>query len=55
VPWSTPFEDPIRSSRGTNERADLPTSKVFADAAAAEAWFEENDPEGVAFDYEILE
>jgi hypothetical protein len=29
--------------------------KVFADADAAETWFEENDPEGVAFEYEVLE
>jgi len=29
--------------------------KVFANADAAEAWFEENDPEGVAFEYEIIE
>jgi hypothetical protein len=29
--------------------------KVFADADAAEAWFVENDPEGVAFEYEVLE
>jgi hypothetical protein len=29
--------------------------KVFANAAAAETWFEENDPEGVAFEYEVLE
>jgi len=29
--------------------------KVFADADAAEAWFAENDPEGVAFEYEVLE
>ncbi|MEH2608750.1 hypothetical protein [Bradyrhizobium sp. AZCC 1693] len=26
--------------------------KVFADVDAAEKWFEENDPEGVAFEYE---
>jgi hypothetical protein len=26
--------------------------KVFA---TAEKWFEENDPEGVAFDYKVLE
>jgi hypothetical protein len=25
--------------------------KVFANADAAEAWFAENDPEGVAFEY----
>jgi hypothetical protein len=29
--------------------------EVFANADAAEAWFAENDPEGVAFEYEILE
>ena len=29
--------------------------KVFANAAAAETWSEENDPEGVAFEYEVLE
>jgi hypothetical protein len=29
--------------------------KVFADEEAANRWFEENDPEGVAFEYEVLE
>ena len=29
--------------------------KVFANLDAAETWFEENDPEGVAFEYELLE
>ena len=29
--------------------------KVFATQDAAENWFEENDPEGVAFEYEVLE
>ena len=28
--------------------------KVFADADAAETWFAENDPEGVALEYEVL-
>jgi hypothetical protein len=28
--------------------------KVFA-TDTAEKWFEENDPEGVAFEYEVLE
>jgi len=28
---------------------------VFASQDAAETWFEENDPEGVAFEYEVLE
>ena len=29
--------------------------KVFGTRDAAERWFEENDPEGVAFEYEVLE
>ena len=29
--------------------------KVFANVDAAEKWLEENDPEGVAFEYEVLE
>ena len=28
--------------------------KVFANQDAAETWLEENDPEGVAFEYEVL-
>jgi hypothetical protein len=28
--------------------------KVFANTVVAEAWFEENDPEGVAFEYEVI-
>jgi hypothetical protein len=34
---------------------DVDHIKVFATTGAAEKWFEENDPEGVAFEYEILE
>ena len=29
--------------------------KVFANPDAAKKWFDENDPEGVAFEYEVLE
>jgi hypothetical protein len=29
--------------------------RVFANPDAAETWFEENDPEGVAFEREVLE
>jgi hypothetical protein len=29
--------------------------KVFADDEAAEIWFEEHDPEGVAFEYEVTD
>ena len=28
--------------------------KPFADQDAAEAWFKANDPEGVAFEYEVI-
>ena len=37
------------------EVGDVDHLKVFANAEAAEKWFEENDPEGVAFEYELLE
>jgi hypothetical protein len=33
---------------------DVDHLKVFANVDA-ETWFEENDPEGVAFEYEVLE
>jgi hypothetical protein len=29
--------------------------QAFADPEAAERWFKINDPEGVAFEYELLE
>jgi hypothetical protein len=29
--------------------------KVFATTDAAEKWFDDHDPEGVAFEYEVLE
>ncbi|MGY4345766.1 hypothetical protein ACVWXM_002233 [Bradyrhizobium sp. GM7.3] len=29
--------------------------KVFATVDAAEMWFEENDPGGVAFEYDVIE
>jgi hypothetical protein len=37
------------------ELGDVDHLKVFANLEAAEKWFEENDPEGVAFEYEVLE
>jgi hypothetical protein len=37
------------------EVGDVDHLKVFANVDAAEKWFAENDPEGVAFDYEVLE
>ena len=34
---------------------DVDHVKVFANVDAAEKWFEENDPEVVEFEYEVLE
>jgi hypothetical protein len=34
---------------------DADRVRVFANVDAAETWFEENDPEGVAFEYDVLE
>jgi hypothetical protein len=39
----------------SKEVGDAEYIKVFATRDAAEKWFEENDPEGVAFEYEVLE
>jgi hypothetical protein len=33
---------------------DVDHIKVFAALDAAETWFEENDPEGVAFEYDAI-
>ena len=34
---------------------DRDHQKVFASEIAAETWLQENDPEGVAFEHEVLE
>jgi hypothetical protein len=34
---------------------DVVHLKVFATPELADEWFKENDPEGVAFEYEVLE
>ena len=39
----------------SKEVGDPEHLKVFANADAAEKWFEENDPAGVAFEYPVLE
>lgn len=40
----------------TNHQVGHPDHlKVFADPEAADEWFQKNDPEGVAFGYEIIE
>jgi hypothetical protein len=41
----------VNTSKQVGDKEHL---KVFAIADAAEAWFEQNDPEGVAFEYEVL-
>ena len=42
----------VDTSKQVGDRDHL---KVFANTDAAEAWFAEHDPEGVAFEYEVLE
>jgi hypothetical protein len=37
------------------EVGDADYVKVFATKDAAETWLQENDPEGVAFEYDVLE
>jgi hypothetical protein len=39
----------------SKEVGDVDHLKVFANELAANCWFEDNDPEGVAFEYEVLE
>ena len=42
----------VNSSKQVGDK-DHP--KVFTNEDAAETWWQENDPEGVAFEYEVLE
>ena len=42
----------VNTSKQVGDKDHL---KVFATEVAAEIWFKENDPEGVAFEYEVLE
>ena len=39
----------------SSQVGDAAHVKVFANQDGAETWFAENDPEGVAFEYEVLE
>jgi hypothetical protein len=39
----------------SKEVGDVDHLKVFASKEAAEAWLAVNDPEGVAFEYEVLD
>ena len=39
----------------SKEVGDPDHLKVFANADAADTWLEENEPEGVALEYEVLE
>jgi len=43
---------PFNTSKQVGDADHL---KVLANADAAEIWFEENDPEGAAFEYEVPE
>ena len=39
----------------SKEVGDIDHLKVFATSELADEWFKENDPEGVAFEYEVME
>jgi hypothetical protein len=39
----------------SKEVGDIDHLKVFATPELADKWLKENDPEGVAFEYEVLE
>jgi hypothetical protein len=39
----------------SKEVGDVDHLKVFATAELADEWFKENDPEGMAFGYEMIE
>jgi hypothetical protein len=38
-----------------NTSKQIGDKRGFTNVDPAEKWFEENDPEGVAFEYEVLE
>ena len=42
----------VNTSKQVGDKDHL---KVFATDDAAETWLQENDPEGVAFEYEVIE
>jgi len=39
----------------SKEVGDVDHLKVFATSELADEWLKENDPEGVAFEYEVIE
>ena len=45
----------VAQSTRTKEVGDDDHLKVFATPELADEWFKENDSEGVAFEYEVLE
>jgi hypothetical protein len=44
--------DYVDTTKGAGDPDHL---KVFANDDAADAWFRENDPQGVAFEYPLVE
>ena len=42
----------VNANRQVGDKDHL---KVFANEDVAETWLQESDPEGVAFEYEVLE
>jgi hypothetical protein len=38
----------------TKQVGDADHIKIFSTVDAAETWFEENEPEGLAFEYDVI-
>jgi hypothetical protein len=47
------FREGLGHINNSREVGDVDHLKVFANEEAAEKWFAENDPEGVAFMYDV--
>jgi hypothetical protein len=48
-------DDRLDTSIPAKRVSDLDHLKIFVDEATADTWLTENDPEGMAFEYEVLE
>jgi hypothetical protein len=48
-------DDRLDTSIPAKRVSDLDHLKIVVDEATADTWLTENDPEGMAFEYEVLE
>jgi hypothetical protein len=50
-----PIPDPCDAQIVSLRDLSIKPAEIFANERAADRWLEENDPEGVAFEYEVME